>query len=386
MIYYLSIITLLLTASLVYHNYRYNKNILFLATYLCTLSLYTLVHAIVYNKDSSVAIAIFYRHFSPFYSLAGGMLFLYIKHELNRDKGWESNNLWHFTPSLIEFINLLPYFFTPFALKIDLANSILATSDFSKLSDKYLLYPISFSPVIRSFLFIAYVGATLHLLKKHKKQHPKALKASKHFKWLKFVVLNALVFAICSIIIAILYYAFKKLIRTEINTDIFVILAGLSFIIIPIVMLFYPNLAKEALPSSVPPKNNLPKPIPDVKKEEADKIAAQIIDCFENQKPYLHKDFSLDSLSTILNIPKYQLYNSFNVSLNKKFTQMRASYRIEYSKQLLAEEELDKVSMEGIWLQAGFASKSNFFTTFKEETGLTPTEYLEKIKDQTPTS
>jgi AraC-like DNA-binding protein len=32
--------------------------------------------------------------------------------------------------------------------------------------------------------------------------------------------------------------------------------------------------------------------------------------------------------------------------------------------------------MEGIWTKAGFSSRTNFFVSFKEETGLTPLEFI----------
>jgi AraC-like DNA-binding protein len=105
-------------------------------------------------------------------------------------------------------------------------------------------------------------------------------------------------------------------------------------------------------------------------------LAARIIEYFENDKPYLDKSFSLDDLANHLDVPKHQLYTCLNTCLNKKFTQLRTSFRIEHAKKLLLSGDLDSKSLQGIWMEAGFSSKTNFFTTFKEETGLTPTEFI----------
>jgi AraC-like DNA-binding protein len=52
--------------------------------------------------------------------------------------------------------------------------------------------------------------------------------------------------------------------------------------------------------------------------------------------------------------------------------------RIEHAKQLLKEGKNKTLSIEGIGSQSGFSSRSNFFSTFKSEVGMTPTEYLEE--------
>jgi AraC-like DNA-binding protein len=39
------------------------------------------------------------------------------------------------------------------------------------------------------------------------------------------------------------------------------------------------------------------------------------------------------------------------------------------------------LTIEAISEQSGFKTRSNFYTAFKEETGLTPTEYAEKIRN-----
>ena len=40
-------------------------------------------------------------------------------------------------------------------------------------------------------------------------------------------------------------------------------------------------------------------------------------------------------------------------------------------------------SMEGIWMKAGFTSKTSFFVSFKEETGMTPLEYVKYVVEET---
>jgi YesN/AraC family two-component response regulator len=57
---------------------------------------------------------------------------------------------------------------------------------------------------------------------------------------------------------------------------------------------------------------------------------------------------------------------------------LRTSFRVKHAKKLLLTVEIDSVSLNGIWMESGFSSRTNFFTSFKEETGLTPIEFIQK--------
>jgi YesN/AraC family two-component response regulator len=111
-------------------------------------------------------------------------------------------------------------------------------------------------------------------------------------------------------------------------------------------------------------------------------LSKRMMSLIDDEKLYLNPDFSLDTLAQRLDVPKHRLYPCFNAILKKKFSELRTELRISYVKNLLLSEEFNAVSMEGIWTKAGFASKTNFFTTFKEETGFTPLEFIKLKKDK----
>ena len=69
----------------------------------------------------------------------------------------------------------------------------------------------------------------------------------------------------------------------------------------------------------------------------------------------------------------------FNNVLAKKFTTLRAEWRVNYAKELLKNGLTDTLSMDGIGYKSGFSTRSNFYSTFKSITGHTPSEYLEKL-------
>jgi transcriptional regulator GlxA family with amidase domain len=96
----------------------------------------------------------------------------------------------------------------------------------------------------------------------------------------------------------------------------------------------------------------------------------------EKEKPFINPEFSIDDLAKNLDLQKHHLYYCFNSILQIKFTSLRTKLRVNHAKEILLSGDLTMMSMEGIWTKAGFSSRTNFFVSFKEETGLTPLEFI----------
>lgn len=67
----------------------------------------------------------------------------------------------------------------------------------------------------------------------------------------------------------------------------------------------------------------------------------------------------------------------FKTEIGQDFRPWRVGLRIEYAKQLMAEEL--NISMNDLARKVGFATKSNFYGYFKKLTGETPVEYRQRI-------
>lgn len=106
-------------------------------------------------------------------------------------------------------------------------------------------------------------------------------------------------------------------------------------------------------------------------------IAEQLILYFEQHHPWLNPDLNMDALATALKVPKYQLTEVLNTQLGRNFFQFVNQHRVEAVKKMLADPKV-KYSIEAIGYECGFASKSAFYTVFKQMTRQTPTEYRQK--------
>jgi AraC-like DNA-binding protein len=115
---------------------------------------------------------------------------------------------------------------------------------------------------------------------------------------------------------------------------------------------------------------------------------ARYIDMLEHhmttEKPYLERELSIYDLSEQLNIPRHFLSEVINEHLGKNFYNLVNDYRVEEVKKRLEDPAYRHLTILAIAYDSGFNAKSSFNTIFKEKTGMTPSEYLKKVKVDTP--
>jgi AraC-like DNA-binding protein len=80
-----------------------------------------------------------------------------------------------------------------------------------------------------------------------------------------------------------------------------------------------------------------------------------------------------------LSISKHRLSQAINSGRKKNFYKFINEFRIEEVKDRLSDSAYAHYSILGIALECGFNSKTSFNRIFKEETGLTPTEFLRTL-------
>jgi AraC-like DNA-binding protein len=137
---------------------------------------------------------------------------------------------------------------------------------------------------------------------------------------------------------------------------------------------------RQQVPSKQVPEEELQAPYRNSTLPEETKrtIRKNIILYFENEKAYLNPDLSMNVLSENLKIPKYQITEVLNTTIGMNFFQFVNHYRVEAVKEMLADKK-NKFSIEAIGYECGFASKSSFYTEFKNMTGKTPVSYRKTL-------
>ena len=83
-------------------------------------------------------------------------------------------------------------------------------------------------------------------------------------------------------------------------------------------------------------------------------------------------------MATLLNTNRQYLSQIINEVFGVNFYQLINQYRIDEVKSRFFKKDHQKLSIMGVAENVGFHSKSTFYTHFKKNTGLTPSEFLKK--------
>ncbi len=123
-------------------------------------------------------------------------------------------------------------------------------------------------------------------------------------------------------------------------------------------------------------KNQLTKTI----KEKA-KGFYKIEDYVKFNKSYLNPNLSLETLSKELNLSEGYISQLVNKNSNVNFNDYINTLRINEAKNMLTNEDYNNYTIVAIGLEAGFNSKSSFYTAFKKFTGKTPVEFKKGVRN-----
>ncbi|MEM8509128.1 MAG: GAF domain-containing protein [Bacteroidota bacterium] len=93
------------------------------------------------------------------------------------------------------------------------------------------------------------------------------------------------------------------------------------------------------------------------------------------KKMYRDPYLSLSSTAEAIGISACYLSSMMNTLLNKSFIDFVNEYRVDDVKHHLNSQAFANYTIVSVGLEAGFNSKSAFYTAFKKHTGLTPLQY-----------
>jgi len=104
-------------------------------------------------------------------------------------------------------------------------------------------------------------------------------------------------------------------------------------------------------------------------------------DIFIKGESYTQPDITLQKLSDLLCTNTTYLSRFINEEYKVNFSQLLNHYRIEKACSLLLDVKMDNLTIEAIAKAAGFNSKSTFNTAFRNQKGITPTQWKETCKN-----
>ena len=113
---------------------------------------------------------------------------------------------------------------------------------------------------------------------------------------------------------------------------------------------------------------------------QTEKITVRLTQIMFEKKPYREMGLTLPMLAQMLEVSPHHISQVINGKMNKSFFDFVNGYRVEDAKQAITAPDADRFSILGIAMDAGFNSKSAFYTAFKKHTGMTPSRFKELAK------
>lgn len=400
MLLYISILTIILSGLLITYNWRINKNTIYLGAFFSILATYGLTHYFTIYTNSPFWLAVFYNNFSPFWFLTGPLLLFYYRGTLTDNSKLRPSDIIHFIPFLFQLVGIFPYLLTPFSYKVGIASQILNDLNLiTQFKVNWITTPLV-NFFARPILVFMYLGYITYMLWKYNPQSQRIKVPLQQYKLMyRWLIILAVTTAILILNFFFLSLSLSKqtVTATLINGQFTHIFSGVAYFCMSFMLLLFPRIlygmpiynSNTALeigsqerpkketnpiiePTNIVAEVQLPKDDPFY--ELVDKINAYLT----KEEPFLNPDFTINELAVALKVPVHHLSYCLNTLMNVKFTTLRTQLRIQYAAKLLDSGQADDLSMDGIGKKSGFSTRSNFYNAFKTETGMTPSEYLER--------
>ncbi len=300
------------------------------------------------------------------------MLFLYIISSIYSDFKLNPKHLLHLLPFVIQILIFSPRFY--FA---DTSTRNFLLENLNNTIEGRL------SMIFGLFIALFYLVAMFLELRKYKQLllENYSNKSVFNYKWLYqlLVILSAIY---CFSLLKQLYKLYGT--NVEILNILRLILTLVLLVFLTWIVLksmYHPDLFR-----NISSENRLAKKIlledNIVNKSEKDSSedVNRLLEFMETEEPYIDATLTLQKLANKIELPNRDVSILINHNLNQHFFDFINQFRIKKAQSILQNPKNNQLTIQQIMYDVGFNSKSSFYTAFKKQTGVTPSEYR-KTKD-----
>lgn len=401
---WLSLVSFLVLIVLVWFNYQTNRNILFLGLYFLGFNVHNIAVYYALIENDLFWLTVFFNHFTPLYLLIGPFFYFYIRGLLNDRFEFKRKDLLHFIPALVQLVAIVPYLFlTSFEDKQQLIMGFVSQPK-TVLSHKFnLLFDFRESHWIRTlsmlFYFILFTNEFRKFLLCTRAKIKTLMQELFNFRWSLFLSISFL------LVLALnLYYVFQLSVNPMflsgstiglIGLIVFgiVLFNNLSLLFFPQVLYGIPqkgqidsrdnsdsNANQSTLSAETSSNTGLSeKPLFKSNNYFFD-LEKRIKDYFSSDRPYLDKDFQLQTLSNHLGVPQHHISYCLRYYFNTTFSDFKNRYRLNYFKGLVKEGQIGAKTIEAMIDESGFRSRSAFYASFEKIEEISLSEYLKSTQ------
>jgi AraC-like DNA-binding protein len=221
--------------------------------------------------------------------------------------------------------------------------------------------------VLFSFIYaFVYCIACLKLIYKRKKELKK-LGQYKHeaFFWIKVYTWFIAVVIVGSV--------FSELFSSVLGYCVYIYVLIYLFFVISITVIIIRSIPKFILKNNIALKKHV---IP--LNEKHFEYENLILKAIQKNKIYLDKELSLNKFAANIDLPSHVVSDIIRSRYQKNFNQFINDFRITEAKELLVNSNNANFTIDAISEMSGFKSRSSFYNSFKNATGVSPVIYRKK--------
>jgi AraC-like DNA-binding protein len=326
----------------------------------------------------------------PLLFCMGPFYFLYCRNLSDKQYRTSYKTLWHFLPSLMVLLLMLPFYLMPATDKVDYIRG-LSSNGTIQIPAGQLAFMAT-----HVFQTVAYVWVSYRFIGKREedlKRITSDVFAVKKINWLKSFSFYFSIYLLLYLVLVIVL-TFANSFQVQIDYVMLVItsfaLFSIGYVTIPLTLPENPGPAGRSNPENTigryepEPTGSFNKnPVSSLNGNKFPELKEKLLQYMKTNKPYLKSDLKISELADALSVPYYQLSQLINNEFSASFYDFINKYRVEEAKKLLIEDHRN-YKILAIAFEVGFNSKATFNRVFKNITDLTPSQFKEKFSVSKP--
>lgn len=393
MLLYLSVTGIILSLLLWYFNGGKFRSTIYLGIFFLVLSLYGINQYVLLYSGSVFLVSVIMTNIAFTSYLIGPMLYWYVRSILSDNSSLKKSDLWHLLPMVVYFAAALPYLFSSYSYKVEIAKAVvhdvgfLSTYKFTVLSE---IFPNVVVYLSRPVLVLVYTILSVNLFIRYLKRKSNLLVLSGQVFMIKW--LSSLIGFTLLLVGSHLISVFQSFINNSdvfFTTNLLQILSAVGLIGLLVSPLFFPDilygLPRFRVPisrallvetSEMEPEEEIKPRDPSFETDYMVLIDKKMHSCMQEFKPYLQPELNLTRFSDILHLPTHHLAYFFREVKRQSFNDYCNECRVEYAKTLMQEGKTSDVTLEAVGILSGFNNRSTFFRAFKKFEGISPGSFM----------
>ena len=270
-----------------------------------------------------------------------------------------SKSYLHFIPFVLIFLSNLPFLFLSGQQKLEMVNS------FMQQVPSYQSFGFYFS-----LSFFVYIGVYVFLSLKKLNGLRVHIRNNALVNWYRIILIAYSVF----LILHLVYFVLQPVV-------------GFNFALVnPISMLAMAFIIQAIAFKLLDQSTIFNTATPDLSDLEKRKNHENLIlEKLEQDKAYLDDALTLRKFSQSIALSPAEVTMLINQRFNCSFKKLINQYRLNEAKEMMKNSNGSKVKLIDIAYQSGFNNKVSFYRAFKEFEGISPSDFLEKVKNQEKT-